>query len=71
MGWVAISVVIYMCSTLLLGGSIGLDFSMAIFNVDEDDGSVEVCMDLTNLPAEGLECDLIIPLNLMGDRAGE
>ena len=44
---------------------------MAIFNVDEDDGSVEVCMDLTNLPAEGLECDLIIPLNLMGDRAGE
>ena len=54
-----------------LGAGLGLDFSMDVFNVDEDDGSVEVCMYLTNLPAEGLECDLIIPLNLVDGKAGE
>ena len=43
---------------------------MAVFNVDEDDGSVEVCMNLTGLPSDGLECDLIIPLNLVNGKAG-
>ena len=43
---------------------------MAVFNVDEDDSSVEVCMDLTNLPPGGLECDLVIPLNLVNGKAG-
>ena len=43
---------------------------MAVYNVDEDDGSVEVCMDLSNLPAGGLECDLVIPLNLVNSKAG-
>ena len=43
---------------------------MDVYNVDEDAGTVEVCMDLTDLPPGGLECDLVIPLNLVDGKAG-
>ena len=42
-----------------------------MYNVDEDGMSVEVCMDLTGIPSEGLECDIVVPLSLVNGRAGE
>ena len=48
-----------------------LDFSQEDFVINEFAGSVDICMDLTNLPAEGLECDLVIPLNLLDGKASE
>ena len=44
---------------------------MGVFNVNEDAGSVDVCMDLTGLPMDGLECDLIVPLILVDGKAGD
>ena len=48
-----------------------LDFSQAEYRFDEDAGTVEVCMDLTNIPAEGLECDLLVPLTLVDGKASK
>ena len=31
---------------------------------------MQVCMDLTNVPAEGLECCLVVPLTLVDGKAG-
>ena len=39
--------------------------------MDEDDIDVDICMRLSGLPAGGLECDLVVPLNLVDGKAGE
>ena len=39
--------------------------------MDEDDINVDICMRLSGLPAGGLECDLVVPLNLVDGKAGE
>ena len=48
-----------------------LDFSQAVYRFDEGDGAVEICMDLTNIPNGGLECDLLVPLTLVDGKAGK
>ena len=39
--------------------------------VDEDSGSVSVCMELSSIPDDGLECDLVVPLDTESGKAGE
>ena len=39
--------------------------------MDEDDIDVDICMRLSGLPAGGLECDLVVPLNLVDGKACE
>ena len=48
-----------------------LDFSLATYMVDEDSGSVSVCMELSDIPDDGLECDLVVPLDTESGKAGE
>ena len=55
----------------LLGDNLVLDFLQPVFNVDDDDVTVDVCMTLDGLPMGGLECDLVVPLNLVDGKAGE
>ena len=44
---------------------------MATYMVDEGSGIVSVCMELSNIPTGGLECDLVVPLDTMSGKAGE
>ena len=39
--------------------------------MNEDDIGVDICMQLSGLPAGGLECDLVVPLNLVDGKASE
>ena len=55
---------------MINGLGVGLDFSTPVYNVDED-GMIDICMDLTGIPSEGLECDIVVPLSLVNGRAGE
>ena len=48
-----------------------LDFTEDTFDVNEGDGNVLVCMELIGLPADGLECDLVIPLIMVPGKARE
>ena len=48
-----------------------LDFTLATYMVDEDSGSVSVCMELSDIPDDGLECDLVVPLDTESGKAGE
>ena len=34
------------------------------YTVDEDDGSVKVCVVLSVLPAGGLECEIVVDLDI-------
>ena len=54
-----------------IGTDISLEFSQTVYVVDEDDGSVDICMELSGLPSQGLECDLVIPLILVNGSAGD
>lgn len=53
------------------GDTVTLDFTEAIYDVNEGDGTVDVCMELGGLPPAGLECDIVIPLILQDDKASE
>jgi len=45
-------------------------FEQATYNVAEGSGSVEVCLEISGLPAGGLGCDVTVDLNLVpGTRA--
>ena len=40
-------------------------------SVGEGDGSVDVCADLSGVPSQGLECDIVLTLSLVdGAKAG-
>ena len=62
---------IYIVYIFPIGGNIVLDFTEAVYDVDEDNIDVDICMQLSGLPAGGLECDLVVPLNLVDGKAGE
>ena len=39
--------------------------------MNEVSGSVSVCMELSSIPDDGLECDLLVPLDTISGKAGE
>ena len=48
-----------------------LALTESVYNVSEGDGSVEVCVELTQAPAGGLECNISVTLELQdGLKAG-
>ena len=47
----------------------GLTFTQQDFVVNEGDGTVDVCMELTP-PTGGMECEVIVTLSAAGDKAG-
>ena len=47
----------------------GLTFTQQDFVVNEGDGTVDVCMELTP-PDGGMECEVIVTLSAAGDKAG-
>ena len=59
------------CTFFPIGGNTVLEFTQAVYDVDEDDINVDICMRLSGLPAGGLECDLVVPLNLVDGKACE
>ena len=47
-----------------------ITFEQATYNVVEGSGFVEVCLEISGLPAGGLGCDVTVDLNLVpGTRA--
>ena len=53
------------------GGAVTLEFTEATYDVNEGAGSVDVSIELDGLPAGGLECDIVIELELQDDKASE
>ena len=48
-----------------------LSLTESVYNVSEGDGSVEVCVELTQAPTGGLECNISVILELQdGLKAG-
>ena len=48
----------------------GLDFTQAVYNVGEGDGTVDVCMELTP-PSGGMECEVVVNLVAADNKAGK
>ena len=49
-----------------------IQMSAPNYLVGEGDGSVEICVELTSLPAGGLECEISVTLNFTdGVKAGK
>ena len=55
----------------LLTTAASLDFTMTAYRANEDSDSVSVCMEVSSIPDDGLECDLVVPLDTESGKAGE
>ena len=51
-------------STVLLHVDSIVFMNMAEYNVSEGDGVVHVCVEIGNVPAEGLQWDIVVTLTL-------
>ena len=56
-----LSVMYTLCKTPLVAA---VQLAAAEYTVDEDDGSVKVCVILSVLPAGGLECEIVVDLDI-------
>ena len=54
----------YVCKYDIMISDVTVKMAESEYTVGEGDGSVEVCVEASGMPAGGLECDLTISLAL-------
>ena len=62
----------FMITVYLTPPVAAVEMSEPNYSVGEGDMSVEVCVDLTSLPAGGLECEITVTLDILpGTKTGK
>ena len=58
------------CDRLPVASSVTVAFEQSTYNVSEGDGTTQVCVEVSGIPAGGLECEIMVTLTTMDNTAG-